>query len=510
MRHLRRSQSGSALIWTLCVITILSAIAAELLQVMSSKYQNALHTATWQEALLAAESGVDVAIVELRKSLYPAPNNAWDGWTVVDSEASPTPGPSPSTTPFARHGIKVVPNAGLSGTDMTVDVNVDAPLQLRDPSNSWQYYRIRSIGTMPLVGPARAADNKQDTRLRRLSLRVERFAGTTFAPSAFEHPQVSRRIEAIVRPVSAFDQAIMSVGALDLTDQNIIIDSYDSRDTTKSTPDPKGPDGIANTSDDGTGPGLYDPAKRQSNGDIATDGKIINAGNAHVYGDVATNAGTVSGISNITGVERDDFYQEPIPVAAPNWPAVNPSPMNVNGNASLAASNTESSAASRYVLSGITLSGSQTLTFTGNADGSTSYIEIYVTGDVTTTGTSQVVLAPGVRATIYFSGNLKIAGNGIINRNNQPGDLLFYGITPPSGTSRSVEIGGNSQLSAAVYAPDYDVQINNGGTRGSVYGSFVGKTVKMNGVTDLHYDEALGAGGAVNNYKIVSWFEDNR
>jgi hypothetical protein len=61
-----------------------------------------------------------------------------------------------------------------------------------------------------------------------------------------------------------------------------------------------------------------------------------------------------------------------------------------------------------------------------------------------------------------------------------------------------------------VYAPAFDVEINNGGTRGSVYGSFVGKTVKMNGVTDLHYDEALGASGIPNNYKIVSWFEDTR
>ena len=65
-------------------------------------------------------------------------------------------------------------------------------------------------------------------------------------------------------------------------------------------------------------------------------------------------------------------------------------------------------------------------------------------------------------------------------------------------------------LSAAVYAPAFDVQINNGGTHGSVYGSFVGKTVRMVGVTDLHYDEALGSGGLINSYKIVSWFEDTR
>jgi hypothetical protein len=32
----------------------------------------------------------------------------------------------------------------------------------------------------------------------------------------------------------------------------------------------------------------------------------------------------------------------------------------------------------------------------------------------------------------------------------------------------------------------------------------------MTGVSNLHYDERLGSAGMINNYKIVSWFEDNR
>jgi hypothetical protein len=32
----------------------------------------------------------------------------------------------------------------------------------------------------------------------------------------------------------------------------------------------------------------------------------------------------------------------------------------------------------------------------------------------------------------------------------------------------------------------------------------------MTGVTNLHYDEALGASGLINNYQIVSWIEDTR
>lgn len=480
MRLPNPAVKGSVLIWTVLIITILSLAAAELLHVVSSRYYNTLHAAIWQESLLAAESGVDLAIMELRKSLYPPPNQAWEGWNLGAGEDG------------INYGLVTIPNVGLAGTPMTIEVAVDGPPELKDPGNSWQYYRIRTTGTMPITGPARASDNKKDTRLRKLSLRFDRFTNGVFTPHAIDTPQVSRRLEAIVRPVSAFDQAIMAVGALNLTDADIIIDSYDSRDPNKSTL------------------GLYDVTKRQEHGNIATDGNLINAGNAHVYGDVATNAGTVSGVANVTGVERTDFYQEPIPVAAPNWPSINPSPSTISGSKSLAANAVEGSPNSRYILNSITLAGGQVLDLTGNPAGTPTYIEIYVTGDISSTGNSQIVLQPGVKAKIYFAGNATITGNGLVNINNQPGDLLLYGVTPLSNATRTLNLGGNGQLSAAVYAPDYDVSIHNSGVRGTVSGSFVGKTVTMTGVTDLHYDEALGAGGVINNYKIVSWFEDTR
>ena len=489
------SNRGSVLIWTVLVITILSLAAAELLHVVSSKYTNSLHTATWQESLLGAESGVDLAVRELRKSLR-SPTAAWsqsEGWSTPTPAPSASPGQSAAPV-FERHGKSEQTNVGLAGTSMFVDIEVDAPLQLKDPQNGWQYYRIRSTGTMPLTGPARANDNRQDTRLRRLSLRADRFTGAALDS---KDARVSRRIEAIVRPVSAFDQAVMSVGALDLTDASIVIDSYDSRDATKSTS------------------GQYDLAKRQQNGHIATNGQLINAGNAHVYGDVSTNSGTVTGIANITGVQHTDFYLPVDTVPAPDWkeiytPHTRP---YVLGTDILRSAQSTASGAGRYVLSSITLAGTETLNLMppdGTPAGTTTYIEIYVTGDISATGNSQIIVQPGVKAIIHFAGNVKVSGNGLVNKTNQPGNLMMYGITPadPTTSTKTVELGGNGQLTAAVYAPDYFVHINNGTTRGTANGSFVGKSFKMTGGADLHYDEALSAGGRIANYKIVSWFED--
>jgi hypothetical protein len=476
----RRNSYGSILAWTVMTIAVLSLLGAEVIRLTSVKYQSALQTATWQEALLAAESGIDLGIVELRKSLFPAPNNAWLGWNNIPGNG------------VVSYGLTTIPNVGLAGTPMTIEVNVDAPTSFVDPTNGWQYYRIRTVGTMPITGLPRVADNKQDNRLRKLSLRFERFTNGILTAHAVTSPQVSRRIEAIVRPVSSFDQAIMSVGTIDLTNQNIVIDSYDSSDPTKST----------NT--------LYDVTKRQQNGDIATDGNVIDAGNAQIYGDVATNSGTVTGAANITGTERNDFYQEPIPVGAPSWTSFNSIITSVTNTTTLTANVLSGSSVSRYQLSTISLSGGKTLTLAGDPSGSQTYIEIYVTGNISSSGSSQITIQPGVSAKIYFAGNIDVSGNGILNSNNQPGDLQLYGIQPTDGSSKHVNLSGNAQVTAAIYAPNHTVSISGGGSSGHVYGSIVGSTVTMTGVTNLHYDEHLGTVGLINSYKIVSWFEDSR
>src|SRR3954462_3178784 len=114
------STHGSILVWTVMTITVLSLLAAEVIRLVSLKYQSALQTATWQEALLAAESGIDLGIVELRKSLFPGDNHAWEGWN-----SAPVNG-------AVSYGKTVIPNAGLAGTQMTIEVNVDAPTSFVD------------------------------------------------------------------------------------------------------------------------------------------------------------------------------------------------------------------------------------------------------------------------------------------------------------------------------------------------------------------------------------------
>src|SRR5205085_6660128 len=143
-----------------------------------------------------------------------------------------------------------------------------------------------------------------------------------------------------------------------------------------------------------------------------------------------------------TGTERDDFYQEPIPVGAPSWTSFNSTVTSVTDTTTIAAGAISGSSVTRYQLSSTSLGGTKTLTVAGNPNGSQTYVEIYVTGDISVSGTSQIVIQSGVTATIYFAGNVDITGNGVLNSNNQPGDLMLHGIQPPNGTSEHVNIGG--------------------------------------------------------------------
>ena len=56
-------ERGSVLLWTVLVIAILSVFATEVLRAVSGRFQLGMQAAAWQEALIAAESGIDLGVV---------------------------------------------------------------------------------------------------------------------------------------------------------------------------------------------------------------------------------------------------------------------------------------------------------------------------------------------------------------------------------------------------------------------------------------------------------------
>lgn len=483
----RTSRHGSALVVALLLAGVLIAIGAASFSVVNNKYAVVHQAASWQEALLTADAGVDMALTEIRKKLWD-PARSWEGWTAGDGT-------------FAKQSEVILRDQGEGSTTSRALVTVDMPASLRD-SSGVQWYRIRSTGICELPGGRTvrgnyASGDKNDLSLRKFDLQHDHFDSGHPAVAA---PRATRRVEAIAKPVGAFRTALFGVETIDMTDHNIVVDSYDSRDGAKSTN------------------GFYDVSKRQWHGDIATDGTVINAGNAHIYGTASTNGGTVLNSSNVTGsfpddpsAIRNDFFQEVVTVIAPTVTATAGTPSNITKATTIAAS---SGSPTQVIASSIVLNGQDVLRISGAPDGSETFAQFIISGNVSLSGQAQIILDPGVHVRMFVRGDTDITGNGVTNPNN-PLNFQFYGLDRPAKADGSADIGqvkiaGNGGFRGTVYAPNYDVELKGGGTEDSIYGSFVGNRIRMTGIQSVHYDEALADGGLVTGYNIVSWFEDER
>ena len=469
-------QSGGTTLAVLGFVIVISMIFTAVLTRSMSTYRQISQIASWQESLLAAEAGSDTAMAELRKTLLD-PQTAFSGWTKTAADGNPLPnGEMHYSCPKLVHG-------GEGNTQIDAVVTIDTPPELRDGSDR-QWYRIRSTGTTRLPGPARLTSDKRDHLLRRLSFVWDRKTGQQVT-----QPQSTRLVELLVKPVS-FENAIVSDLPMSLNNYKIVVDSYDSRYDSKSTH------------------GLYDPAKSLKNGDIATNSKLIDAGDAHIYGDAYTNAGVIENNANITGEQRNDYYQELLPIKQPSWPVVQVSPSRVSGTATLTGGSKDNP--KRYKLDSMTIAGTEVVTFAPSAAGVESYVEVWITGDLKASGSGTIVVQPNTNVTVFLEGNIDIKGNGTFNANSQPGRLQILGIEPPPGQPRKMNFSGNGVIVAAIFGPDHDIVFGATGSAGTMWGSLTGRSVTMGGTTYIHYDEALADAGYITDFKIRNWFEDNR
>ncbi len=97
---------------------------------------------------------------------------------------------------------------------------------LRDPDGvdrSRWLFRIKSLGITGLTGPPRPNLNKYDNLLRRFS-----FFNDWRTGRAVPSPQVARLVEAVVRPATSFRNALMADSQIDLSNQDVLVNSYDS------------------------------------------------------------------------------------------------------------------------------------------------------------------------------------------------------------------------------------------------------------------------------------------
>ena len=86
------------------------------------------------------------------------------------------------------------------------------------------------------------------------------------------------------------------------------------------------------------------------------------------------------------------------------------------------------------------------------------------------------------RAEVYVEGNVRIAGEGITTAAQLPANLTLY------VKGQRVAISGDTNLFLKLHAPDATVEM---ASRGDLYGAVSGREVIVHGQGDIHYDQAL-------------------
>ena len=492
-------QNGSTLLMVLLTITILATLCFTSLYIAGQNANSVAQTASWQQALGGAESAVDQAIAALN-------TGTWTNWVTM-AGAVPNLQPSPGATPTAASGSpgsnqynylansltsqvaqyhvgSSITTGGEGNNLISMWTTIDtAGLPLDSNGNQW--YRIRATGTAATVGPPRISNSRLDNDLRKIGLRFDRKTS-----NAISSPQATRTIEVIVQALA------QSIWVRGITLKNTItmsggglIDSFNSSDPFKSTN------------------GAYDATKRQSHGDVATTASgNSNLNNTYVYGGLAYSGSAVKNTNNVQGTISTPFNATIPATSDPSWTSGmwDSSVSQVNGTITLTAGT--KTAPTRFKISQINLSGSNVLTLAANTDGTDSYIEIWVTGKMTTSGSAYITQDPKVHVTYWVDNDITLSGSSYLNQSGLASNVTINGV----GTGHKITISGGTALVGVFDAPGFDVTVS--GT-GGVSGSLIGNSLNISGGASFHYDEALNTNSnssAIGNYAFASWFEDTR
>jgi hypothetical protein len=479
-----QGQSGNVTIVAMLMLLVLSMIGASVLLNTIARYNGSMKIGGWQEALSAAEAGADLALNSCRLTVVsggtPFDTTSTPAWSLVDPTNAnhqnvtfTSPLGNSYTLPM-QYTVPTLTQSGQGSYQTWATVVVDAPPELID-SELNQWYRIRSTGYANLAGVARVSmDNPSDMGARRNNaLRKFSFTKNRLTGQGITTPLTSRTVEVMAQPVNAFGAAIIAQGNLKAVTNAYVVDSFDSRDATKSTN------------------GQYDVAKRQSNGTVYSNSILMPPNLAgDFYGNIVTRASSIVGAPIVHGgtTTLNATTNLPPPVSAPVWGSkISPNP---TGGGAYQAGTVASP--TYYVTS-----GAGNVTINPPAGGGTGAINIYFTDDFQ----GNVTVPVGIYTKIWLGGAMKTPN--VNNLNNNASFLEFYGIgnTP---NSQKIETKDTTGYYGMIYAPY--AQIKTGA--GAVYGSIVGYDVNIK--NDIHYDEAFSAFGTAVDYVRASWVEDPR
>jgi hypothetical protein len=520
IRHLIR-EKGSVLVVALLTITIVTMICATSLYISTQNSTSGMQTAGWQQALTAAEAGIDVGIRALNAQVSASPS-PWAGWKMVaysspasnytlpavEPTATATPTAPPSGTPDTSH-YYYYPSSALTlssansegSTSASAWVTIDTVGSNLVPSSnsSQQWFRIRSTGRTIYptnsVLLSRVSNNRLDSDLRNtIAMQFSRKGGSYTGPT--------RTIEVIASPVgvtnSLWSDGVYLKNALSMSGGGVM-GHYDS-DKVSTTTFLSAPDIYRSTDYTGTLIGMMN-----------ANGSDLK--NTYVYGGMSysTTGSVPKNTANVQGPITSPFNANPPTPSDPTW---TPNVTYASGSPpfiSIGPGISNNSPSNPYkikVTGNFTVPAGKSISIISpNGGTSTTYLEIWVTGSFTTSGSGYITQENGVHVKYYVDGSVTTSGGSFNNQSGQAQNQQFVVVG-----SGSVTVSGGGNFIGTIEAPNSSITVSGSGV---LIGALIANTMTISGGASFYYDDALsrftGDLGTTStaNYAFASWFEDN-
>jgi Tfp pilus assembly protein PilX len=473
----RNNERGSALVFSLILVLVLSVMAASLMFLARSETWSGMNYRMMTQARYGAEAGVNAAANFLISNNYVPPAAPFAGFNtntypVTDIAGNPIYLSTLSTQAanYPNNQMQAAfanaANGNLQAGSTTVKYTASAqllsmvsivPFGTTTPTTV-QTWQITAHGDIASVQNAEAE----------VVTVLEHYMSPAFAYAAFADAN--------------------GCAAVSFTG-NGTTNSYDS-----ATLIPNG--------------GTVNPGVAGSNipfntfgGNVGTNGNDTNSGaNVTINGTLSVpnptfgvcTAGNVTGVSggNI-GEIKGGMVQLPSQVTFPTPTVTVPGATNVTNTQSLAPGN----------YGNITLAGNNTVTLTPG---------VYNINSISTTGNAQITIAPDPITHQYGPVILNVAG---ANGNALPIDIEGNAINNPTydpsifqivyGGTGTVKIAGNGASAAVVYAPNATVDFKG---NGAFFGSVIANQLLDVGNGAIHYDLRLKKRlFTVGNYALQSF-----
>jgi hypothetical protein len=478
------SNDGSVLITAFLTITLIVLLASTSLYVAGQNQTTGSQAASWQQAMTAAESGVDKAVAALN-------TGNWNTWSKVTQTGTNLPSVETGITtsgsatsapatgyynylPSSQFGLTTT-GEGITSTSAWVTVDTAAMSPSQDTSGN-QWYRIRSTGLANVSGPKRSTMNRLDADLRNtIGLLVNRKGGSNLG--------ASRTIEVVMAPIpgTGWARGITMQNGIQMSGSGTI-DSFDSSIV--------------------PGTHQWSLLYRRNHGDVGVVSNTTNSDlrSTYLYGNLSYSNTVIKNTTNVQGTITTPGPIAPASVAQP--------PSSVTwqtyGGGNTITAGTDGTTPAYYKVTGdLTISGGNSLLLQSANANAKNPIVIWVTGKLTTSGSGYITQNANVYATWYVGGDITCSGTSYLNSSGYASQVTINGL----GTNNQATISGSAVFTGTINAPGYDFTISGGG---DFSGGVIGNTVNISGGSSFHFDETLNGGSApTGRYSFASWFEDN-